>query len=81
MAYIMRNYAAYRQFDVTPPAGTALDRFKDAAEVSDYARDALRWAVSAGVVSGTGDGKLLPRGSASRAEVAAIILNFRNKYA
>jgi hypothetical protein len=81
MTFIMRNYIAYRQYDVTLPADASLDRFPDGGAVSAYAREALSWAVSAGIVSGTGEGKLLPQGVATRAEVAQIILNFRTKYA
>ena len=57
------------------PAGS-LQGFPDAGKVSDYATDAMRWAVENGLVSGTGDHTLNPQGSATRAEVAQLLMNF-----
>ena len=57
----------------TPPAPLAPDAFPDAAAVADYAREAMAWAVSAGILRGTDRGELNPDGSASRAQFAAIL--------
>ena len=57
--------------------GTALAAFPDAGRVAGYAYAALTWAVEQGLVSGVGadDGvRLTPRGYASRAQVAAILM-------
>ena len=60
------------------PAAEAgfLSRFADAASVSGYAADAMRWAVSTGLIGGMGDGTLAPRGNATRAQVATILMRF-----
>ncbi len=50
--------------------------FPDASSVSSWARDAASWAVGVGIIHGTGAGNLEPQGTASRAEVAQILLNF-----
>ena len=47
--------------------------FPNAAAVADYAREAMAWAVSAGILRGTDRGELNPDGSASRAQFAAIL--------
>lgn len=53
----------------------ALDGYADADKVSGYARDAMMWAVGAGLINGREDG-LVPQGEATRAEVAAIMTRF-----
>lgn len=50
----------------------ALDGFTDAASISDWARDAMAWAVENGILNGA-DGKLMPAANATRAEVSAIL--------
>lgn len=55
------------------PSGDAdLSAYPDAESVSSWAREAVAWAVSAGVITGT-EGKLAPQGTCSRAELAAIL--------
>lgn len=56
-------------------SGEDLD-FTDAGEANDYAAEALRWAVSNGIMSGYGDGKLDPQGTATRAQAAQMLKNF-----
>lgn len=55
--------------------GGALE-FSDAEQVSDWALEAMRWAVEQGILSGTGAGQLSPRGQATRAQAAQILKNF-----
>lgn len=57
--------------------GASLDAYSDADTVSDYARDAMRWAVGIGVINGI-DGALAPTAPAERAQVAAMIRRFVN---
>lgn len=57
----------------------SLFRYSDAGEVSDYAAPAMRWAVSVGIIQGTDDGKLQPKKTASRAEIAVILKAFDEK--
>ena len=81
MAALLYRYAQYAGIDVTPASGAAkaFASFPDSASVSDYAREAMIWAVGAGVISGS-DGKLLPQEDATRAQVAQIIMNFSNRF-
>jgi len=62
---------------VGEPEGKA-DRsdFVDGGSVSEWAEDAMRWAVTVKVIGGRGDGVLAPRGMATRAEVAQIFKNY-----
>ena len=55
--------------------GKALD-FTDAGQTSAWAKDALLWATENGIVNGKGGGILDPKGSASRAETAQMLMNF-----
>lgn len=74
MALILFNYAKFKGYDVTAFAG--LDTFADGADISVWAQDAVKWAVGAGLLSGKGGGILDPHGTATRAEVAQIFMNF-----
>ncbi len=53
-----------------------LSQFKDGADTSSYAVDAMNWALNSGVLSGYGDGIIQPRGTATRAEVCALLMRF-----
>ena len=57
----------------SPEAGSDLSMFSDSAAISAYARPAVVWAVSNGIVTGMGDGTFQPKGSATRAQLAAIL--------
>lgn len=59
---------------------STLTDFIDAAQVSPFAKEAMQWANAAQLVNGTADKKLNPQSSATRAEVAAILMRFCNKY-
>ena len=50
-----------------------LEKFKDSSEVSSWAITAMEWAVTNGIVSGTGDSRLNPQGNALRCECAQIL--------
>ena len=56
----------------------SLDKYSDASNVSDYAQNAMLWAVENGIVSGMGNNTLAPQGQATRAQVAQIMMNFCN---
>lgn len=71
MAAIFMRYARYRGVDVTAQA--SLDSFPDQAKVSSYAREAMAWSVSTGLIGGM-DGLLVPGGSATRAQAATILM-------
>lgn len=73
LAAILYRYAQYRKLDTD--ASAKLNRFTDADSVSAYASEALGWAVSEGLINGA-SGKLMPKGDATRAQVAAILHRF-----
>lgn len=60
----------------SPAADGSISQFPDADKVSDYAVDAMRWAVSAGIINGMTDGTLAPRDNSTRAQVATIFMRF-----
>ena len=59
-----------------PETAGSLSSFPDGGQVSDYAAQAMAWAVETGLIGGNGAGALNPQGEASRAEVAAILQRF-----
>lgn len=76
-AEILYNYAHSKGYDVSARAD--LTAFPDAASVSGWAEEALSWANAAGLINGTvrdGQTILAPQGSASRAQVAMILMNY-----
>lgn len=56
--------------------GGSLDSYADGAGVSAWARDAMNWAVAQGLITGKSGGRLDPGGTASRAEVSAILMRY-----
>ena len=75
---ILYRYAQYKGLD-TATTEENLTSFADAAQVSGYAVSAMNWAVGAGVINGTDSG-LAPKATATRAEVAQILMNFDRKF-
>lgn len=73
--FLYRYAQKFAPESVNAAAGTALD-FSDAASVSSYAADAVKWAVDNGIVNGMGNGKLEPQGDANRAQFACLIARF-----
>lgn len=61
---------------VQEPVTADLSVFVDAGQISDYALDAMRWAVSVGLLNGMDGSRLAPHGSAARAQVAAMLMRF-----
>ena len=74
MAVMLYRYAQYKDYDVTGSAD--LSGYADADSVSGWAEYAVEWAVNAGLISGTSATTLSPQGSATRAEVATILMRF-----
>lgn len=73
LATMLYRYAQYRNME-TPPDG-ALGSFTDSGAVSAYAVQAMQWAVGAKLLQGSG-AQLMPKGTASRAQFAAILHRF-----
>lgn len=78
LATILYRYAKQKGYDVSK--STALTGFSDADKVSGYAAEAMQWAVAEGLLQGS-NGKLNPQGSATRAQVATILMRFMEKIA
>ncbi len=74
MVAMLYNYAKYKGYDVT--ASADLSAFADTASVSTWAQPAMQWAVAEGYISGMGDSQLAPQGTATRAEIASVIMRF-----
>ena len=68
----------YRYAGTPEPTG-GLDGFADKDAASGYAADALCWAVGEGLLTGKDGGRLDPAGTATRAEVAVILMRFAEK--
>ena len=79
MAVIMYNYAKFAGYDVSNTNTAKLYAFQDGANTDSWAVKAMAWAVNIGIMSGTGNNKLTPTATASRSQVAQIVLNFYDK--
>lgn len=78
LAAMLYRYAKMKGYDVS--ASASLSGYTDASSVSGWATDAMRWAVSAGLINGRTATTLAPQGNATRAEVASILMRFMQKY-
>ena len=78
LAAIFYRYADYKGYDLTVKGN--LDKFKDADKITDYAKTAMQWAVGSGLVKGKSGNLLDPQGTATRAEIAAMLHRFIEKY-
>ena len=74
LALVLRQYAQYAGLDVSTTR--SLSQFTDGSSASPWARDALGWAVSNGLLSGYDDGSLRPANGISRAELAVVLRGF-----
>ena len=79
MATMMYRYAEYKGYSLE--GGVDYSQYKDAANVSDFAKEAMSWAVGNGVITGKYDETQLdPQGEASRAECAIIMMRFMETF-
>ena len=62
----------------SPSVSGRMTGFVDADQISGYAEDAILWATKAGIIGGKGNGQLDPKGYATRAEVAAMLMRYCN---
>lgn len=74
LAAILYRYAEKKGQDMTVRGD--LSGFADQAAISDYAKEPMAWAVGVGLISGMGDGTIAPTGSATRAQVATILMRY-----
>ena len=92
LATILFNYAIYKGYDVSAGGASAryaasqtdlghdkeadLSGYADSGKISGYAYNAMKWAVSKGLISGVGGNRLDPGGSAQRCQAAGILMRF-----
>ena len=74
MAAILYRYAQYKGYDISTSG--SLGAYTDAAQVSSYAAAAMQWANVEGLITGVTGTTLDPQGSATRAQVATILMRF-----
>ena len=67
------RYAQYKGLDTSARAALS---FPDAGDVPDWARDAMQWCVAKGLLQGSDNGALLPNGTATRAQIATIMMRY-----
>ena len=72
-AAILMRYAQYKGLDTSARAALS---FPDAGDVPDWARDAMQWCVAKGLLQGSDNGALLPNGTATRAQIATIMMRY-----
>ena len=72
LATFLRRYAEYKGADVS--ASKDLAGYTDAGQISSWAVNAVKWAVAVGIISGTSETTLSPKKSATRAEVATMLM-------
>ena len=74
LAAVLYRYAAVMGYNVS--ASADLDAYDDGTLVSGYASEAMAWAVESGIIQGIGSNKLDPTGSATRAQLATMLMRF-----
>lgn len=74
MVTILRRYAL--QFGPADGNPNALSTFEDAKGISDFAVDAMRWAVTVGLIQGVTATSIRPQGRATRAQIATVLMRF-----
>lgn len=86
LAVMLYKYAAMKGYSLNATAGK-IDAYADGSVVSGYAKEAMNWAVTNGVLSGKGNAgdpissfRLDPAGTATRAECAAMLRNFMEAF-
>jgi len=78
MMIILYNYAIKKELDISKTSD--LMDFTDAAKVSNWASNGVKWAVGSGLVNGKGNSILDPSGKATRAETAVIMKHFAENF-
>ena len=79
LVVLLYRYAQYKGYGTS--ASGSLAAFVDSASVSDWATQAMSWAVANGIINGKDGSRLDPQGTATRAEMAKILMVFCQKIA
>ncbi len=75
LASILYRYAQFKGYDTTQ-GGMAIREFSDYTAISQWATEAMTWAINAELINGNENSALLPQGKATRAEVATMLMRF-----
>ena len=75
-ATMLYRYAAAKGCDVSIGESTNILSYADFASISEYAIPAMQWACGSGIVTGVTDSTLVPQGTATRAQCAAMLMRF-----
>ena len=62
------------RYNGMPKIASAENGYKDFSDVSAWARDAMRWALANSIITGTDEGTLSPQGTATRAQLATLLM-------
>ena len=76
LATILCRYANWKGIMTTLGETTPLTGFTDTRDVSDWAIKSVRWAVSVGIIQGVGNDTISPKTSATRAQVATMLMRY-----
>ena len=76
LAVILCRYAGYKGIDTGAGERKPLSSFNDAAAVSGWADKSMRWVVDAGIIQGVGNDTVSPKTSATRAQVATMLMRY-----
>ena len=76
LAAILHRYAQHKGYDVSIGESTNILSYSDFAFISEYAISAMQWACGEGIITGVTESTLEPRGTATRAQSAAILMRF-----
>ena len=74
MTAILYRYASYKGYNVSGQAN--LNGYTDANTINDWATNAMRWAVSAGLIQGTSNTTISPVDDSTRAQIATVLMRF-----
>ena len=78
MAAILYRYAESKGYDLTADAD--LSGFADAGQINNYAKTAMNWAVTQGLMNGVEDTRIAPKGQATRAQIATLFMRFNETF-
>ena len=76
MVCILYRYCEYKGYSLYNGSSTDLAFFKDFEDISSWAMQSLRWAVGSNIIQGKGNGYIDPLGTATRAEISTMLMNF-----
>ena len=76
MVTMLWRYAVAKGYDVSIGESTNILSYADFGQISEYAIPAMQWGCGSGVITGMTDTTLVPQGTATRAQCAAIFMRF-----